>query len=131
LQWELTLLVLKCCGIILLSSPVRLCLLTGTTAIMRLPVIKFGFEPTSAVDPFRDLLFPLAMEHPAPFHALLAESAFHHATLQGRELPPEGFVHKSRALGMINRALSSRQYGDGVLAAVLYITGLEVSYIWQ
>ena len=98
---------------------------------MRLPVIKFGFEPTSAVDPFRDLLFPLAMEHPAPFHALLAESSFHLATLQGRGLPPEGFVHKSRALGMINRALSSRQCSDEVLAAILYITGLEVSHIWQ
>jgi hypothetical protein len=71
---------------------------------------------------FRDLTFAQAMEDTASFHILLADSLHCQKTLETMTETPEAVVHKTKAIQLINKALSEPM----IPAAILQMIGLGV-----
>lgn len=73
--------------------------------------------------------FNQAMQDPAAFHLLIAYSALHSSTIQGRGPTPEAIVHKGEGIKLVNRRLTDPEMAisDGNILAAMFMANIEVS----
>jgi hypothetical protein len=66
------------------------------------------------------------LQDPAPFHALMAVAAMARDGMQRRPIGAEAFVHKLKAINLINERISNGDIEDSTIRAVNLLWVLEV-----
>ncbi len=104
-------------------------ILTGDYLSM-LAYQMFGASVRSDFNPFRDIIFKIAIEDPPSFEVIVALAAAHNDALHKRDIGAETALHKMKALRLINDRLTNAEGNkeDGTIFTIAALWCLEVHY---